>query len=145
MAVDKERAIRATVKSAVEGYASGFCDRHISELHDENRQKERDNNHRDEASQGEQSRCFQGVQEGETAVLLGEEVGVVLETDEFPGSTDGPAVCQAGDESIDYRIETEKCKEQKTGNREGETVTGLFPFNAVVLDFSFHGKVLGFS
>ena len=36
MAVDKERAIRATVKSAVEGYASGFCDRHISELHDEN-------------------------------------------------------------------------------------------------------------
>lgn len=36
MTVDKERAIRATVRSAVEAYASGFCDRHISELHDEN-------------------------------------------------------------------------------------------------------------
>ncbi len=36
MTVDKEKAIRAIVKSAVEGYASGFCDKHISELHNEN-------------------------------------------------------------------------------------------------------------
>lgn len=36
MTVDKERAIRASVRSSVEGYATGFCDRHISELKDEN-------------------------------------------------------------------------------------------------------------
>lgn len=34
--VDKERAIRAVVKQAVEAYASGFSDRHLSEVDDEN-------------------------------------------------------------------------------------------------------------
>lgn len=33
--VNKERAIRAVVKQAVESYASGFSDRHLSEVHDE--------------------------------------------------------------------------------------------------------------
>lgn len=34
--VDKERAIRAVVRQAVEAYASGFSDRHLSEVDDEN-------------------------------------------------------------------------------------------------------------
>lgn len=34
--VDKERAIRVVVKQAVEAYASGFSDRHLSEIDDEN-------------------------------------------------------------------------------------------------------------
>lgn len=33
--VNKERAIRAVVKQAVESYASGFSDRHLSEVNDE--------------------------------------------------------------------------------------------------------------
>lgn len=33
--VDKERAIRAVVRQAVEAYASGFSDRHLSEVDDE--------------------------------------------------------------------------------------------------------------
>src|SRR5574344_1310529 len=33
--VSKERAIRAVVKQAVEAYASGFSDRHLSEVNDE--------------------------------------------------------------------------------------------------------------
>ena len=33
--VNKERAIRAVVKQAVEAYASGFCDRHLNEVDDE--------------------------------------------------------------------------------------------------------------
>ncbi len=33
--VDKERAIRAIVKQAIEAYASGFSDRHLSELNDD--------------------------------------------------------------------------------------------------------------
>lgn len=32
----KERAIRAVVRQAIEAYASGFSDRHLAELHDEN-------------------------------------------------------------------------------------------------------------
>lgn len=31
----KERAIRAVVRQAVEGYASGFSDRHLNEVDDE--------------------------------------------------------------------------------------------------------------
>ena len=33
--VNKERAIRAIVRQAVEAYASGFSDRHLKELNDE--------------------------------------------------------------------------------------------------------------
>ena len=33
--VEKERAIRAIVKQAIEAYASGFSDRHLRELDDE--------------------------------------------------------------------------------------------------------------
>ena len=36
MTVDKEKAIRAIVRNAVEVYASTFCEKHISELHNEN-------------------------------------------------------------------------------------------------------------
>lgn len=34
--VDRERAIRAVVRQAVEAYASGFSDRHLGEVDDEN-------------------------------------------------------------------------------------------------------------
>lgn len=34
-AVNKERAIRAVVRQAVESYASGFSDRHLKEVDDE--------------------------------------------------------------------------------------------------------------
>jgi regulator of RNase E activity RraB len=33
--IDKERAIRVAVRMAIEAYASGFSDRHISEVNDE--------------------------------------------------------------------------------------------------------------
>lgn len=33
--VDKERSIRAIVKSSVQSYASGFSDRHLSEVNDD--------------------------------------------------------------------------------------------------------------
>lgn len=33
--VNKERAIRAVIRQAIEAYASGFSDRHLSEVDDE--------------------------------------------------------------------------------------------------------------
>ena len=74
--------------------------------------------------------------------VLCEQINVILKSGEAPIPSNRPSVCHAGDEGIDDRIETEHRKENQTWKSECKSVTGLFSFDAVGLDFSFHGKVL---